>query len=1098
MKTLGTICLIAVCLAASLTAQDISGSIGGVVTDPTGAAVPGAKVTVTRTDTNQVLRTLTTDSGGNYSAPLIPVGMYSVKVEAKGFKTETRTDIKLNVNDNLKINIKLEVGSLTDVVDVRETVAPVELSSPANADTIEGTQVRELEIATRNYEQLVALTPGVTAAATDELYIGVSAPAGTAATLAYSVNGNRNSGNNWTVDGADNVDRGSNLTLLTFPSVDAIAEFKVERSLYTADTGRAGGAQVNVVTKSGTSAFHGSLYEFMRNDALNANLWNNNAGSVNVVNGKAKVPPVRWNDFGGTIGGPVPVGKLKGKTFFFFSEEARRILTYTTFQPILPETSWLTGSFASPVCISYTTSCQTTATQIPASLISPYAQEYIKDIFAKLALNPTSTTAGLFPQENVYNSRQEIVRVDQMINDKLSFWGKFENDVIPTTEPGGLFTASTIPNGATTHTNAPGRTVAIHAVDTIRPTLLNDAGFNYSQAAILSNPAGLTTKANSPDINVPEPFANTQGVIPTVTFTSGSSIVGYGPYHEYNKNYSGFDSVTWIRGKHTLKFGVVANRYNKTENAASGQGTFGFVNTGTPTGTTAYQQAFADFLLGNVSTFTQPSTDITPNLWAWQDEAYAQDDIRVSRNLTLYAGVRYSYFGQPVDHNGELSSFDPAQYKASAAPQINPSGGTIVSGSVTLPYTNGIIIGGKNSPFGNKVAPDQYHDFAPRIGMAWDPTGSGKTSVRAGYGIYYDASLFGDYEQSIFQNPPFVSSVTYNNGSFGNVTSGVAPGTISTVYARATMLPNLTPYVQQWSLDLQRQLPKEMVIDVGYSGSKGTHLIGIVDLDQAYPGAALAAGLHAANGNTIFTSSDDPNINAVRPYLGYNAINAIESAFDSNYHALLVSFKKKFHNGGLVGLAYTYSKNLTDNASDRSNAPQSSYNYHAGEYGPATLDRQQVLEANYVYTIPIFTQSHGAVAYALKGWELSGIVSFYSGSPFTVTTSSVDPAGLGLLGNSASSSRPDMVCDPNANAPHLFSGSTGTGKPTWFNTACFQPVAQGQIRPGNAGRGVVRGPGFENLDAAFIKNFSFTEDRVKLQFRAEAFNLTNHTNPSGF
>jgi hypothetical protein len=1098
-RTLGAVCLVLGWVAASLAAQDISGSIGGVVTDPTGASVPGAKVTVTRTDTNQTLRSLTTDSSGGYSAPLIPVGIYSVRVESKGFKTETRTDIMLNVNDDLKINIKLEVGSVTDVVDVKETAAPVELSSPANANTIEGTQVRELSLATRNYEQLVALMPGVTASATDELYVGTSSPAGTAATLPYSVNGNRNSGNNWTVDGADNVDRGSNLTLMTYPSIDSIAEFKVERSLYTADTGRAGGAQINVVTKSGTSAFHGSLYEFLRNDALNANLWNNNAGNVNVVNGKAKVPPVRWNDFGGTIGGPVPVGKLKGKTFFFFSEEARRILTYTTFQPTLPETSWLAGTFATPVCISYTTSCQATATQVPSSQISPYAQEYIKDIFGKLALNPASTTAGLFPQENVFNSRQEIAKIDQSVNEKLSFWGKIENDVIPTTEPGGLFTGSTIPNGAITNTNSPGRVYVIHAVDTIRPTLLNDAGFNYSQSAILSNPAGLTSKADSPDINVPEPYANTQGVVPTLTFTSGSSIIGYGPYHEHNKNFAGFDNFTWIRGKHTLKFGVVANRYNKTENAASDQGSFAFSSTGAPSGTTAFQQAFANFLLGNVATFTQPSTDITPNLWAWEDEAFAQDDIRVSKNLTIYAGLRYSYFGQPVDHNGELSSFDPALYKPSAAPQINPSGGTIVAGSVTLPYTNGIIIGGKNSPWGQKIAPDQYHDFAPRIGLAWDPTGSGKTSIRAGYGIYYDASLTGDYEQSIFQNPPFVSSVTYSNGLFGNVTSGTPPGTISTVYARATMLPNRTPYTQDWSLDVQRQLKWDMVLDVGYSGSKGTHLIGIVDLDQAYPGAALAAGLHAANGNTIFTTADDPNINAVRPYLGYNAINAIESAFDSNYHGLLASLKKRFHNGGLIGFAYTYSKNLTDNASDRSNAPQSSYNYHEGEYGPATLDRRQVLEANYVYTIPIFEHSRGPVAYALKGWELTGIVSFYSGSPYTVTTSSVDPAGLGLLGNSASSSRPDMVCDPNANAPHVFSGSTGSGKPTWFNTACFQPVAQGQIRPGNAGRGVVRGPGFENLDATFIKNFSFTEaDRVKLQFRAEAFNLTNHPNPSGF
>jgi hypothetical protein len=279
------------------------------------------------------------------------------------------------------------------------------------------------------------------------------------------------------------------------------------------------------------------------------------------------------------------------------------------------------------------------------------------------------------------------------------------------------------------------------------------------------------------------------------------------------------------------------------------------------------------------------------------------------------------------------------------------------------------------------------------------------------------------------------------------------------------------------------------VFELGYAGSKGTHLIGIVDINQAAPGVALAAGLHTANGNTIFTSTDDPRINAVRPFLGYNAINAIESAFDSNYNSLETSLAKRFGQAGIFSFAFTWSKNLTDNASDRSNAPQNSYNYHEGEYGPATLDRQKVVSANYVYTIPIFRNAKGPLAYVAKGWQFSGILSFYSGSPFTVTTSSVDPAGLGLLGNSAASSRPDMTCDPNANAPQLIT--------EWFNTSCFAPTPQGQIRPGNAGRGVVRGPGYENWDASLAKTFSMKE-RYKLQFRAEALNATNHPNPNGF
>ncbi len=1102
MKKLLWTCLLAIAVAACLAAQDISATIGGTVLDASGGGVANAKVTITNTDRNLVVRELTSEAAGTYSAPLLPIGNYEVKVEAKGFKAETRTGIVLNAKDNLKINITLQVGAVTETVEVKTQATTVELGTTANATTIEGTQVRELALSTRNYENLVALMPGVTANTTDQLYIGNSSPAGTAATLPYSVNGNRNSANNWTVDGADNVDRGSNLTLMMFPSVDSIAEFKVERSLYTADTGRAGGAQISVVTKSGTNQYHGNLFEFVRNNAFEANNWINNAQKV-LVNGSVQPPPLRWNDFGGTVGGPVPIGKKDNhKTFFFFSEEARRILTYSTFNPTLPTQGMIQGTFSQPVCTNLnlaTATCVATGTQITS--INPIAAEYIKDIYGKVPLpatnSVTATTSEFFPVQNIYNSRQEIARVDHTFNEKFSLWGKFENDSIPTTEPGGLFTGAAIPNLATTSTNSPGRAYVVHAIYSIRPTLINDANFNFTQSAILSSPEGISSKANSPDINPPEPYTNTQGVIPSVTMTSGSSIVGYGPYHEHNKNYNGYDAVTWIHGRHTMKFGFTVNRYNKTENAASDQGSFGFSNTGAPSGTNAFQQSFANFLLGNVSSFTQPSADITPNLWAWQDEAWAQDDFKVMPRLTISLGVRWSYFGQPTDANGELSSFDPALYNPALAPKIDPTSGNIIAGSVTMPYTNGIIIGGKNSPWGSKIAPDQYKSFAPRVGLAWDPTGDGKTSVRAGYGVYYDSSLFGDFEQSIFQNPPFVASATLSNASFSNISAGTPPGTVSTEYIRATELPNRVPYVQQWSADVQRELPLDMLLDVAYSGSKGTHLIGIVDLDQAAPGVALAAGLHAANSNTIFTTADDPHINAVRPYLGYNAINAIESAFDSNYHALLVSFKKRFSAAGLIGVSYTFSKNLTDNASDRSNAPQSSYDYHDGEYGPATLDRKQVLTVNYVYEIPFFKHSHGPAGLALGGWELSGILTMYTGSPFTVTTSSVDPAGLGLLGNSASSSRPDMLCDPNANAPHLAPGFTGTGQPTWFNTACFAATPQGAIRPGDAGRGVVRGPGYGNLDGSLIKNLHFTE-RANLQLRGEFFNLTNHANPNGF
>jgi hypothetical protein len=703
-----------------------------------------------------------------------------------------------------------------------------------------------------------------------------------------------------------------------------------------------------------------------------------------------------------------------------------------------------------------------------------------------------------FPVQNIYNSRQEIVRIDQTFSDRFHVWGAFENDVIPTTEPGGLFTGSAIPYVATTQTNSPGRSVTIHFENIIRPTVINDAGFNYSQSAINSHPVGLMAKSANPDINPAEPFANVNGVVPELTFNGGVPLIGYGPYNEYNKNFTGFDNLNWIHGRHNFRFGYSINRYNKTENGANQEGNFGFSNTGAPTGTSAFQQSWANFLLGNVATFTMPSTDITPDLWAWQHEAYAQDDFKVSSHLTVFLGVRWSFFGQPSDTHGLLDNFDPGVYVAANAPKIDPATGNLIPGTGVNPSTNGIIVAGKSSPFGDLIAPNKYHNFAPRVSMAWDPLGDGKTAIRAGYGIYYDSTLFGGYEQNSFANPPFVQSVNYSNANFSNVAGGTAGVNLSPLALHATQLPALVPYSQQWDFDIQRQLPGQTLLDVAYVGTKGTHLLGIVDINQAQPGAAYAAGLHTANGQTVFTTADDPRINAIRPYLGFNAINTIESAFDSNYHALQVMVTKKMASAGTVGLSYTYSKALTDNSSDRSNAPQNSYNWHEGEYGPASFDRHHILTLNYVYPLP-FLRGHSFVDRVLGGWQLSGIIAASTGLPSTVTTSNVDPAGLGLLGSSAASSRPDMVCDPNANAPHVFNGITGTGQPTWFNTACFQPTPQGAIRPGNAGRYTVRGPGYFNWDMAVMKEFGLSkEGRVRMQIRGEGYNYLNWVNPSGF
>ena len=1076
--------------------QDITGSILGAVQDPSGAGVVGAKVTVTNTDRNVVLRTLTTDSNGNYDAALLDVGHYSISAEANGFKTGITKNIVLNVNDKLTVNLRLEVGDVQQQVTVESAPLQVSLQSAEQSTVVAGTQIRELALITRSYAQLVGMMPGVSSASVDQLYVGTSLPSGVSATIPFAINGARNSGSAWLVDGADNVDRGSNLTLLTTPSIDAIEEFKVERSGYGADLGRAGGGQISVVTKSGTNQFHGDLYEFVRNNDFAANNFYNNATSQNLgANGKSQVAPLHYNDFGWTLGGPIVIPKVydsrkrdKHQTYFFFSEEFRRVITYTSGTATVPTESMINGVFPTPVCVQATGStCNQTATTI--ANIDPVAREYIKDIYSRVALPATgSTLVSLF--RNVYNFEQELYRLDHVWSPKLQLSARLQRDQIPTIEPTGLFSlGETIPNVGNTSTNAPGRTWVVRGTSTFSPTWLNEAGWNYSFGAILSNPTGLINSAESPDVNTTLPFASTLGRVPSLNFSGGTGIAGYGPYRDYNRDHNLFDNMTKVVGRHTVKFGATYNHYQKKENnAGANAGSFTFTPAVVPTGTLTFTQAWANFLLGNVASFSQASEDVTPDIRAQQFELYVQDDWRVKPNLTLNLGVRYSNFRQPTDQNHELTNFDPATYSAANAPQLT-AGGLLATVSANS-YLNGIIIGGKNSPFGDKVGSQDNGDFAPRFGFAWDPFRNGNTSIRGGYGMFFDSTLYGIYEQNIFANPPFVNNVTISNVTLDNPAGGTASIANSPKNLYATPVNFKTPYNQQWSLEVQRQIGQSAILNVAYVGTKGTHLLGTIDLNEIQPGLAYSSGLIAPT--TPITSANTPSLNELRPYLGYAAFTQqIEPWFNSNYNSLQVYGQKRIRTDLLATFSYTWSRNLTDNQSDRSNAAQNSYNFNRGEYGPALYDRTQVFNLNFVYTLPFFRAQQGLTGKSLGGWEVAGIANFNTGLPYTATTSGTDPGGLGIIGASGASLRPNLVCDPNT-------GITVT-RFEGFNTACFQAPPVAAHLPGNEGRGVIRGPGYEGASFSASKNVLFGEaQRFRFQFRAEASNAFNHTNPSTY
>jgi len=1155
---------------AVASAQEVTGSISGTVKDPNGAAVAGATVTVTDTEKKVVARTVTTDDNGDFSAPNLPSGYYNIAVEASSFKKHIETRVKVDVGQKRAVEVTLEAGNISEVVTVEANPLAVELRTPTAATIISGDQARQLSLNNRNWVQLVTLAPGVSDNLSDQVYVGTTNPTGQANIINISVNGARSAQNTYTVDGADITDRGSNITIQAYPSVDSIAEFVVLRSMFLAESGRSGGGQINVVTKSGGDQFHGSVFEFYRSEKLNANDFISNTVANPAFgrdsNGKANRAPFKYNNFGGTIGGPIYIPtfgeggdgvKRLNRTFFFFSEEQRHDLRYPILSSTVPDLNMRQGIFPMDVCVSAFTASTTGAVPctdvLPAGqplsskvAINPIAQQYLSFIYNGLPL-PTDpvTRALVFPSLGKADFRQEILKIDHSFSSKWSMYYRYEHDKIPTTDVNSLFSSgSGLPGVSTTSTDSPGSAHTFQSTYVAKSNLVIVGRFTYGYGAILSGNIGTLALSKSP-ITPPLAYVNTRDRVPTISGNGFSALQSFGPYDNfsYKANFAG--DVAWTKGNHAFKFGGQYSLYRKNENALAGsnEGTYSaFLNTtansaqqtsvlapnaavGEPNATRRTNfQNFANFLIGNNVSFNQSAFDYTADLRQKTIEIYGQDEWKMRPNLTVYYGLRYSYFGSPEDRNGRLSTFDPRLFNPAAAPLVTGAGNRVVG---TGNFCNGIIVNSQNyqtaannctpavSPYGKYVVKAPKNDLGPRLGIAWDPFGKGTTSVRMGYGIYYDQVLNGTYEQNIGQNPPYQQTFTISALPSGTAATTprldqpVPTGVVVTPAAALTALsiravqPDWKdPYMQHWNLDLQHQFGKDgkTVVTAGYFGSKGTHLIGTYELNEVPAGRALASlcasgasttpTIPCQNPGAAFTSTANSAIlDQIRPFRGYRSIAIITPQFNSNYNALQISAQRRFAGASQIQLAYTWAKNLTDNQTDRSTAPQNSYN-NKGDYGRATLDRRHVFTINYVYELPFYSQQNGFTGKLLGGWQMSGIVALRTGIPFTPATSSFDPAGLGFVPALVAGGRPNVLCDPNANAPHTLQ--------QYFNTACFQAnptvTTTGVTNViGNGGRGAINGPPTTRFDFSMMKNFRIRES-MQLQLRAEAFNIFNHTN----
>ena len=1119
--------LVLMSLSAIAVAQELQATLTGTVTDPSGAVVAGAAILVHNQDTGTDVRTEITSSSGSFNITNIPAGHYTVTVNASGFETFKAKDVVLYTAEKHTLDVQLRTGKASETVEVTAENAPIQTTTAEESGTVTGDQVRELALNNRNFEQLVLLQPGVANGLPDEVGFGLQN------STTISVNGARYGANNWTVDGADINDSGSNGTLLNTPSIDAIQEFTLERSNYDAAFGRSGGGQIVVATKSGSNEFHGSAYEFDRNTFFNANTFGDReAIDFGALPSANQTPIEHYNDYGFTIGGPLFIPKVfhpaKDKTFFFWSEEWRKSSLPETNEIAVPTTGELGGVFTTAQITGSNTTPIPVFPNVPGTAtpcvtssgtganqtwtINPlcYSQNAAAYLNAFMVPNPPNAGANLLitPYSELNNYRQDIIRLDQNVGNKVRLFARYMEDVVPQNSPFSLWGGSNYPGVETTSINAPGRNLVINETTSINPRVVNEVQFVDAWGAI--NSVLTNALADSPSFTSKltnnTAYKDPYGRAPNV------SIVGYtglgngsAPYFERNIDRSLFDNLSMQRGNHTIRVGFISMWMQKTENASAGAASFSFssANNG--------NDPFANFLLGQADAYSQPDKDTIPHLRYTNFEAYVQDDWKATRRLTLNLGVRYSYFPSPTDSNNTMLNFDPFLFNAANAPTIDPNTGTMTGpGANAATYANGLIFPKGAacaaaqavpaplvtcSPWGSRVNPPSNNNWGPRLGVAYDPLGNGKWAVRAGYGIFYDRTLNGIWEQNAFDDPPLVQTTTILNTStssnnlFDAPLAGSAAGApTGPVGVVATGTPAFKPpYYMDYNLSVQHEVMPNTVLEVGYVGTKGTHLLGDVDLNQP----------------TVTTRLANPYVfeNAIAPYLGYAGITSRSTVFTSNYNSLQVSLNHRMSRGLSVGVAYTWSKFLTTNSNDRGTGASDTYNLGL-DYGPSFLNTPQMFVMNYVYDLPFYKNEHSLAGYLLGGWELSGIVSIQSGQSQTVTqyndpwqlvTTNVAtpncstppcplyPGGIGI-GPSTIYPRADQIGDPH--------GSKSVLK--YFNTAAFVDAVGhfGTSRPG-----AFLGPGYQIWDTSLMKNISFGE-RASLQLRLETFNTFNHGNPS--
>ncbi|MBI3949273.1 MAG: TonB-dependent receptor, partial [Acidobacteria bacterium] len=924
-------------------AQNITGTITGTVTDPNGEVLPEVQVTIQNVKTG-LSRTISTNAEGNYNAPLLPVGSYTISAERQGFKKKVLTGLVLQVDQTARVNITLEVGGIAEEITITESAPLTDTVTSQVGEVIDNRRVQELPLNGRQFLQLAFLNSGASSTTGSfDSRLQLTGPR-------LIINGQMEHYNNYTVDGTDATDVFYH-SLSISPSVDAIQEFKVLTNNYSAEFGGFTGAQVNVSIKSGSNAFHGTAYEFLRNDQLDAKNFFDDP--------KKPIPPFRQNQFGATMGGRIK----RDRTFFFGGYEGFRKRKALTRVAQVPSDRMRNGDFSEFVAQGQPApNDPQTGQPFPGNIIPPDRFDPVAKGLLNLLPRAISGTNFILARSESVDDDQFHIRVDHQFTNHNNFFARFSFDRLEFLEPALV---PIFDKAVTSNT----RNASISDVHVFSPRLINEFRFGFNRT---TGGEELATKG----FDFPG-MTGLQGAtrdaanlgVPLITISAFSN--SYGPIQFYinrrDNTFQYVDNMTYTRGQHNMKFGVSFSRYQFNP-SGDGGGRGSLTYNGLLT-----KNSYGDFLLGLPFVGFIGVGDVTLHGRSYLLAGYLQDDWKVSPKLTLNLGVRYEYLAPVTDLDGLISTFDPRDLSHPRFVVTNNDPRNFapgIQGRIPLPVVSAAEAGLPSS----LIIPTK-RNWAPRFGFAYAPFGDDKTVIRGGYGIFYAFPSF-NWPAQLKYIPPFLDLKLVINATGGfnaqNIFLAPAGGTIS-AFAISPLFR--IGYSQQWFLNIQRAITPNLLVEVAYIGNLGLKLMKITSLNQAQPPASSPQGPRR-----------------LIPQLGIFSWN--ESRGSSNYHAMQVRIEKRTSHGLGFVAQYTYSKSLDysstlNGSTNDQSRPQNSRDI-AAEYGLSSFDHHHRFVGNFVYMLPFgpgmrfLGSSKGFAGKFLQGWQVGGIITVEDGLPFTI------------------------------------------------------------------------------------------------------------------